>query len=657
MSEGMKISVIIEALTGHFDTDIDKTASKAEKRLDKMAKEFDLKFREAALAVVAAGTAMAVFAAEQVEHIAAFKRLGEVMGDTAENVASLQLAADVSGTAMDSISGASVKLTKNLAAVKSETDPVVRAIESLGISFEEFKKLTPVNQLETVARAMDGFQDSSSKTAVALALFGKSGAELLPFLHDLGGEVGRQTVLTNEQIQAAEDLEKGYRKLRSEISLVSEVIGTEMIKALTPASEAIKDVIEKFGGLNAATASLKKNDDIEVWTQNGILALAYLAESLVAIGRTLYALEGSLEVVFADIKLAFTPTTQLFTERGRAELKAQLEERNKTIADANQRYIDLWNYNSTALTDALKKRFAESKGYSNEIQDIVTEAMKPGVVAPLLVPTAAVGTDQEIPFRTGLDHTTKAVIDYHVQTEEEKKAEDEAAAAVKKHAEELEKLRVEIVATGGEQDRFTEAQAKAAKDRANATELFATGDLSSTDYFAFLETQAKGLDDIGERTKVTADAMTEFWKQAAHNMQDSFAQFLFDPFKDGLGGMLQGFADTLRQMAAQAAAAQLFKYLLGDTFGKEGGSLGGVIGDFFGGAKAGGGAVFDDRSYIVGENGPEMFIPRTMGTIMPANSGKSGGISQVFNITTPDADSFRSSQRQIMRRSRHGMGL
>ena len=53
--------------------------------------------------------------------------------------------------------------------------------------------------------------------------------------------------------------------------------------------------------------------------------------------------------------------------------------------------------------------------------------------------------------------------------------------------------------------------------------------------------------------------MSVFAEQAAKNMQDAFAEFLFDPFKDGLGGMLEGFAQTLRKMAAELVAAKLFE--------------------------------------------------------------------------------------------------
>lgn len=50
---------------------------------------------------------------------------------------------------------------------------------------------------------------------------------------------------------------------------------------------------------------------------------------------------------------------------------------------------------------------------------------------------------------------------------------------------------------------------------------------------------------------------SEYAKEAARNIQDSFAEFLFDPFKDGLKGMLRQFLDTIRRIAAEMAAQKL----------------------------------------------------------------------------------------------------
>lgn len=57
----------------------------------------------------------------------------------------------------------------------------------------------------------------------------------------------------------------------------------------------------------------------------------------------------------------------------------------------------------------------------------------------------------------------------------------------------------------------------------------------------------------------------------------------------------------------------------------------------FGGAFAGGGQTMPDRAYLVGENGPEMFVPRTAGAVLPADMTRTalrGGRGQTINSTT-----------------------
>lgn len=104
-------------------------------------------------------------------------------------------------------------------------------------------------------------------------------------------------------------------------------------------------------------------------------------------------------------------------------------------------------------------------------------------------------------------------------------------------------------------------------------------------------------DDLIESTAGIADQMSEIFKQpfdelspyadeAARNMQTAFADFLFDPFEDGIKGMLRGFVDVLRRMVAEAAAAKIFG-------SKKSGGLGlgdlvtGAVGSLFGFAQGG----------------------------------------------------------------------
>jgi len=65
------------------------------------------------------------------------------------------------------------------------------------------------------------------------------------------------------------------------------------------------------------------------------------------------------------------------------------------------------------------------------------------------------------------------------------------------------------------------------------------------------------------------------------------------------------------------------------------------------GARASGGPVAAGASYLVGEQGPELFTPSGNGAITPNTALNAQRPSVVVNIQTPDANSFLKSQSQI----------
>ncbi|HVZ90066.1 MAG TPA: hypothetical protein VG843_00315, partial [Rhizomicrobium sp.] len=66
-----------------------------------------------------------------------------------------------------------------------------------------------------------------------------------------------------------------------------------------------------------------------------------------------------------------------------------------------------------------------------------------------------------------------------------------------------------------------------------------------------------------------------------------------------------------------------------------------------GGMLASGGPVAAGETYLVGEQGPELFTPSTSGAIAPNGAVPSARPSVVVNISTPNAQSFFKSQSQI----------
>ena len=93
---------------------------------------------------------------------------------------------------------------------------------------------------------------------------------------------------------------------------------------------------------------------------------------------------------------------------------------------------------------------------------------------------------------------------------------------------------------------------------------------------------------------------------------------------------------------------------LGSGLGKIGGGIGGFFGNiasFFGGFLAEGGDTQPGKAYIVGEKRPELFVPRSAGTVVPSvqtSNTKTIVMHNHLHVNgVTDADSFKKSQTQI----------
>src|SRR5699024_9668171 len=122
--------------------------------------------------------------------------------------------------------------------------------------------------------------------------------------------------------------------------------------------------------------------------------------------------------------------------------------------------------------------------------------------------------------------------------------------------------------------------------------------LAAADRIAFLK-RAQQAKEYWDSRRDTADDGYDYLKgiteQAGRNMQNAFADFLFKPMENGFKGMVQGFIDALRKMAANLLASKIFQ-MLGD-WGKSNagggfiGTIATIFGGLFGGARATGGPV------------------------------------------------------------------
>lgn len=139
----------------------------------------------------------------------------------------------------------------------------------------------------------------------------------------------------------------------------------------------------------------------------------------------------------------------------------------------------------------------------------------------------------------------------------------------------------------------------------------------------------KGVETAADRTW---DAIKGFGAKA----WDAVVAYLksLNPFGGGGdGGPIQRGIDNAKNASGADWKRAIGRGLLGP---------GGLL---FGGALAGGGMTRAGEAYLIGERGPELFVPNRSGTVVP-NSAVQGGGGDSYKVLTEIRDLMRVGQRQ-----------
>lgn len=146
-------------------------------------------------------------------------------------------------------------------------------------------------------------------------------------------------------------------------------------------------------------------------------------------------------------------------------------------------------------------------------------------------------------------------------------------------------------------------------------------------------------------------------EEAAQRMKDlgnSISQSMEDGFMsifEGTKSTKEAFKDMAKSVIAELYRVLVVQRMVSGITSTLGG-MGGFFGSLFGGARAQGGAVSAGKSYVVGEKGPEMFVPSTSGRIQPNNAMGGGGqtvvVNQTINVSTGVQQTVRTEIKQLM---------
>ena len=239
-----KLSIDIEARLANLQAGLDKAGLLAERTANQISGAFSgIKSVAAtvgpALVAVFAVAGIAGFVRQTLDGIDALNDLSDATGASIENLSALEDAAARTGTQMDTVGAALIKLNQQLAAAKpgNETDQALRAI---GLSAEELRRSDPAQALLQVAQSLQQFEDDGNKARLVQELFGKSVKEVAPLLKDLAESGRLNATVTREQAEEVDRFNKSLFQLGKTATDVARDISGPLITAINNLMERAK---------------------------------------------------------------------------------------------------------------------------------------------------------------------------------------------------------------------------------------------------------------------------------------------------------------------------------------------------------------------------------------------------------------------------------
>jgi hypothetical protein len=362
------LSIDIVAQLAKFEADMSRAAGVVERSAQRMERGFG------GLKSVFAGSLLSSFANDAiraavrmvpalVDGAAALQDLEDKTGASAEALARLVTPADVAGISIDQVAGFMVKLTATLSKATDESKGAGAALKFLGLELEEFRGKAPDEQFRLLAERLDALPVSANRTAVAVALLGKSGAEALPFFKDLA-EIGlTQNSLTKEQIRLADELTKRNERLRSELKQAAQVAALEALPAFNALTEEVVKAIRALSEVDGQASQLAANTGIRTFAEGVAEGLGVIADAGVFASKALATVVAGARAAasLGPVVDALRDNNALpeYVRSGTGPLKKALDERNSAVAEANARLKDLLTGEDFAISKGLRDRFAK----------------------------------------------------------------------------------------------------------------------------------------------------------------------------------------------------------------------------------------------------------------------------------------------------------
>jgi hypothetical protein len=595
-----------------------------------------------ALAGAAGVAALTKFVQQGIDAADALDDVAQKTGIAVEALSELGFAAKIEGINVEAFGGSITKLNVNLQAAAQGSKEMQQAFAAVGISAEQIATIRPDEAFRRIAESFANIEDGAEKSALAVRLFGKSGADLIPLLNGGAAGLARSAeearrfglVVSAETAAAAATFNDNLTRLRATAEGFGVTLSNAVLPTLSKFTEELLAGVRIFGSFGSALGNI--GFGIDPFKSLGENIKTYRAEV-----ERLTKLLANPEL--RGTRLGNSLQADLDTARKRLEF---LQFQDRQPAD---RGADRARGGAAGRARAL----ANGAGVAGvpetaaAVEADVTNGAERGarIFAQIYLDQFNILREKARDIQSGL-----------MEIFEAGNAAD--AAEIERQAAALEAL---LSGTRSGQE------SAAIRDIETLNDALIVGKLSAEQYeeaYALIEARLNSIRGISTET---FEQLSDDGTQALRDLQfavEGWGRNFTNTLATALETGKLSFSDLVRSVLRDLVRLQIQQSITRPLFNALSGALGNV--NFFGGggasgagigpgagqglrlsgARADGGPVSAGRAYLVGERGPEVLIPRMNGTVLPNGMGMGGGLTQVFNIA-PGIDAgtvYRAAQ-------------
>ncbi len=583
----------------------------------------------ATVAVLGLTTAFVALTARQAALIDRIGKVSKVTGVGAETLQKFSFAAEQAGVGTDQAQVALRRFSRRLGEAQKGAGELLPALKKLDIDVRNadgsFKSAEEV--LFEFADGIANTDDATQRLALAFKAFDSEGAELVNTL--MGGAAGLQEMFTRAQalgavlstsaIQGVEDFNDSFNELQTLTTGVANTFTAELAPALEQITKDLTELILKIaedkGGFDGF-AKFLKNEFIDLLKEivkifgaiiNKIVELGRavpfqdlfpvdpkVAEEYNKVVDALDKIKDASDGVMSSVGRVAGGTDQFLALVKGKDTAQKLIDALKTIGFETSALQSM--YNNITFTDRLIGG-EDADRFNEALKNAIVLAAEVGDQTGIIADNAGINVTNTLKY---LD-TLKSVGTTAVET-------------VKEFKVATTETNRELDLTLGYFERI----------------ILQIGDFFTRDF--------------PQKIKETIELLKSIFKTVQERLLE-----MTNPIKtieDGLVKAGKAFEDALVDAILTGKSSfEDFRNILRETFARA------IVQKFitepiFGLFKAKGGPVSAGQPYIVGEQGPELFMPGASGTIIPNNnlqgSGGAGSGQVTYNINAVDAASFKT---------------